>query len=686
MTDINRSPFNPGVLLLLVAGSPCAAETDAPTAKPTIVNASPLVIQELKKISVTATRGERQIDTIAGTVTIIDEAQIAAQMSNDIKDLIRYEPGVSAANGPTRFGLAGFNIRGVDGNRVLLRVDDVRMGDAFSIGSFADARRNLIDLDSVKSVEIIRGAASALYGSDAIGGVVSFVLKDPEDYLEPARNRFSSIKSGYQSDDGGLLLGGTLALGGDSLSALFNYTRRSGDERENQGEIDVASRARTAPNPQECESDSALAKLNWRPNDDNTFQLTLAADRSDVDTDVLSGVGVSGAGVLAVNTLGLRGDDRQERNRISVRHEWLTPTALFDSLEWRVHAQNTDIEQRTLERRHSAAAGPAATVQRDRTFTFEQASLGGEIILHKEFAGERTGHHLTYGVEAIGTWTEQMRNGLQTNVATGAQTATVLPDVFPVRDFPKTDTQQVAFFVQDEISLGEGVWIITPGVRVDDYRLDPKPDEIFVADNPGVGVAEIHETSVSPKLGVVWAFGEQLSAFAHYARGFRAPPYNDVNIGFTNLAFGYTAIANPDLKPETSDSSELGLRGDFGDSFLALAAFHNDYSDFIESLSFVGVVNGLQVFQSQNLSKARIHGVEVRGGLDLTAVSPHLEGWRLRSSIAYARGDDRITDEPLNSVDPLKGVLGIAYEPEHRGWSVELIATAVDRKSRIDES
>jgi len=44
------------------------------------------------------------------------------------------------------------------------------------------------------------------------------------------------------------------------------------------------------------------------------------------------------------------------------------------------------------------------------------------------------------------------------------------------------------------------------------------------------------------------------------AHGFRAPPYNDVNIGFTNLAFGYTAIPNPNLKSETSRGVEAGLR------------------------------------------------------------------------------------------------------------------------------
>ena len=78
-------------------------------------------------------------------------------------------------------------------------------------------------------------------------------------------------------------------------------------------------------------------------------------------------------------------------------------------------------------------------------------------------------------------------------------------------------------------------------------------DNIFAEDNPGVRAVSLNETSVSPKFGLVWHFNDAWSLFGGYARGFRSPPYNDVNIGFTNVQFGYTAVANPDLKPETGD-------------------------------------------------------------------------------------------------------------------------------------
>jgi hemoglobin/transferrin/lactoferrin receptor protein len=637
--------------------------------------------RELKKISVTATRGPRDVEDIAGTVTVKTSDEITAEMSTDIKDLIRYEPGISVANSPARFGLAGFNIRGIEGNRVQIRIDGVRTSDAFSIGSFSDARRNLIDLDAVKTVEIIRGPASALYGSDAIGGVVSFVMKDPLDYIEAGKSHFVSGRSGYQSDDHGWFGGSTLALGNETFSGLLTYTHRDGEETENQGKVDSQDRTRTEPNPQAYDSDNVLTKFLWKPADDQTLRLTVNADRSNTQTNVLSNVGVSGT----VNTQRQSGDDEQKRTRISLSHELLIATPLFDTFEWQAYWQKSETEQRTSEQRFTTTTGPISTVTRDRVFEFDQTLKGIDLLLRKDISAGSVDNLLTYGIETYWTDTEQLRTGIQRNLSTGATTSNIAPDNFPVRDFPNTRSRQLALYVQDEISFG-GQWRLIPALRVDDYRLDPKPDAIFIADNPGVSTSRISETSVSPKLGVVWNFAENLSAYAQYAHGFRAPPYNDVNIGFTNLAFGYTAIANPDLKPEKSDGYEVGLHGSFGKSDWSLATYYTDYDDLIDSLVTVGVRNGLQVFQSQNLSSARIYGVELRGQFDLASAATGLQGWKLRSSIAYSRGDNRVTDQPLNSVDPLKGVLGIAYQPDVGNWGVELVGTAVEGKSRVDQT
>lgn len=153
------------------------------------------------------------------------------------------------------------------------------------------------------------------------------------------------------------------------------------------------------------------------------------------------------------------------------------------------------------------------------------------------------------------TRTRQKRDGLRIFPLTGVETPAMLPDVFPVRDFPNSTTTTAALYVQDEIIFGDGGFRLVPAVRVDHYRLEPEVDAIFAGDNPDFVAVDLTETQVSPKLGAVWHFSGDWSLFGGYARGFRAPPYSDVNIGFTNAMFGYTAIANPDLRPRPATAS-----------------------------------------------------------------------------------------------------------------------------------
>jgi hemoglobin/transferrin/lactoferrin receptor protein len=224
---------------------------------------------------------------------------------------------------------------------------------------------------------------------------------------------------------------------------------------------------------------------------------------------------------------------------------------------------------------------------------------------------------------------------------------------------------------------------LIPGVRADRYRLSPESDEIFIADNPGIVPTQLNETAVSPKLGALYKLREGLSLQAQYAEGYRAPPYSDVNVGFTNLQFGYTAIPNSGLKSESSRSVELGIRADGPLGFVDLVTYSNRYADFIESFVFVGIDpnSRLQIFQSQNLGSVKIRGTELRGRLFAGELTPMLENFELRAALASSHGDDRTSNVPLLSIDPAKAVLGLAYSAP--SWRVELIGTAVKRKGRV---
>lgn len=671
--------------------APCALALALLLALPAVAAAADAAdsadVNELQRVVVSATRTERAVEDVAATVSAIDRERMNRELVRDLKDLFRYEPGIEVGANSERFGLGDIRIRGLGGNRVRVLVDGISVSDSFSIGSFSNAGRNFVDLDTVKEVEVVRGPSSALHGSDALGGVVSFVTKDPADYLKDGAGSYFGLKAGYDGKNESLFGGATAAFGGERWSGLVVLNHHQGEETGNQGGNAALDARRTRPNPQSNEGRSLLTKLVYAPSDRQRFRLTVEGSEDQTDTQVFSarGTALSMPGAPQVRVLSQTGDDHQTRARVAFAHEIDSlDSVLADSLRWQVYRQDSETTQRTREQRVSVIGGrEVSPTLRLREFDFDQRVYGAEATAHKDFATGAVEHTLTYGFEYEDTEFRQKRDGRAVNLTTGAVSSVISPDTFPVRDFPVSKTRNAGVFVQDEIRFADGEFRLVPAVRVDRYELRPQQDPIWNADNPGVKISDLSKTSVSPKLGAVWHFAQDWSLFGGYQRGFRAPPYNDVNLGFTNLQFGYTAIPNPDLKPETSDGYELGLRFSTAAAYAQLSVYSNDYKDFIESNRQVSAPpqTPLIVFQSQNVAKARIRGVELRGGVDFGQLSDRLVGWSLRGAAAWSEGEDKTADRPLESIAPLTATLGVAYDRE--SWGVELAGRFAHRKTDL---
>ncbi|HKX56452.1 MAG TPA: TonB-dependent receptor, partial [Xanthomonadales bacterium] len=168
--------------------------------------------------------------------------------------------------------------------------------------------------------------------------------------------------------------------------------------------------------------------------------------------------------------------------------------------------------------------------------------------------------------------------------------------------------------------------------------------------------------------------------------GFRAPPFEDVNIGLYIPLFGYRAIPNPDLKAETSDGYEIGSRWINSWSRLSMALFYTDYDDFIESRAQIGVDpdSGELIFQSRNIGQAQIYGVDIRYDQDMAAWHESLQGWALKAAAYWSEGDNRDNDQPLNSIAPPQAVIGTAWRSEDDRWNLELTGTFTSAKKEKD--
>ena len=163
-------------------------------------------LTQLKEMTVSATRGERRIDEVPASVTVITAETIEREGARDLKEIFRHELDVTVPSGPTRFsnagtstgrsGNAGVNIRGLGGNQVLMLIDGIRVPNGFSFGSFTTGRADYLDVDGIQSVEVLRGPASTQYGSDGLAGAVSFRTLDPSDIYKKNKNEGGFARTG----------------------------------------------------------------------------------------------------------------------------------------------------------------------------------------------------------------------------------------------------------------------------------------------------------------------------------------------------------------------------------------------------------------------------------------------------------------------------------------------------------
>jgi len=126
---------------------------------------------------VTATRSAQPADRIGAAVTVLDQADIALAQSPDIVELLSETPGVSYTRNGGVGAVAGLNIRGAESSHTVLLIDGVKMNDPTAPQGAANFGNLLVG--DVARIEILRGAQSTLWGSQAIGGVVNVVTAEP---------------------------------------------------------------------------------------------------------------------------------------------------------------------------------------------------------------------------------------------------------------------------------------------------------------------------------------------------------------------------------------------------------------------------------------------------------------------------------------------------------------------------
>ena len=648
----------------------------------------------LDEITVTATRIAQPVSDVPASVSVIRLNDLLNPVAS-LRDLARNEPGVSA---PAAFGATGnaprnfpstrsFNIRGLDGNRVLIQVDGVRQPEQFTFGNAQLIGRDYFEPSLYRTAEILKGSASALYGSDAVGGVLSFISPAPTALLaEAKRNLLAGASATYASATEEWT--GTASAAGRTgrFAAVATATHREGHQAEPNGSYPA--------DPSEFKIDAALFRVDYTPAAGRTLFLTGETYTKTTDASFPS--------LITSTFAGQTGRQRITRDRASLGYDFSSGSGYFRNVQTRLSWQDAKVRESYVTTQSIPAGPPPPAPQiyvprlRVRDSDFRNRGLSGSVQV--ESATQITGrsHRILWGLDGSSTKQSRYEDFSQYDGTTGAFLNKIfVGENFPLKRIPDGEIARYAFFAQDEFNLDAGQhWIATWGLRLDHYKLSVTNDALYQNLAKGTPPVGFDEWSVAPKLGLLWHVSPQETFFARYHRGFRNPTNEDLNGSIVNLTTPpvyYRTKPNPALKAETSDSYDIGMRARRPGSTYVFSVFYNDYAEFIDTFSptrdpqLPSSPNDPVVYQSKNVSRARIYGAEATVELPLGHYAKVLDGTTWSNSYAWSRGDNLEVNKPLNSIEPPKWVSALSYAAKD-AWGLRLTATTHARQNRVDSS
>ena len=627
----------------------------------------PVAQAEIEPVVVTADRNAQTLDKAAPNVSVIGRKTLNQASAQNLDDIVLYEPGVSVPSDNNRRGHAGINIRGIDGNRILMMVDGVRIPESYAGGGSNGviSGRDMVESDTLKQVDIVKGPYSALYGSDALGGVVNMVTLSPRDFVDADKRGHFGLKHGYRSRDRSHGVTATVAGFHENAEGLLMLTRRQGHETENMGSDTSYSTARTATNPQKNNAYNILAKGNIG-NERHRLETLYEQYYHANDTVLANGLGSQSRGPVTITTSESNARDRIRRQRIEAGYRYTGEGRLKEAnltaYQQKLRTEDDAVDV-SITRMGTRQLGNST---RYSDYGFNQAirGLNGRGVWEFDGAVKQT---VVAGAEYKHTETARPRDSLTVDNLNGAVSKVYAGSTYPNKTFPDSKRKTFSVYAQDSLTFGNGI-VLTPALRYEKDKLNTETDQAYLNANPDGTATRFNDSALTPSLRLSVPMGEQFTGFATYSQGFRTPPFDSATMAFANTTYGYAVIPNANLKSERSNSFELGMKFKNERARAQVTAFYNRYRNFINrteiGTSTVGRRPIIQ-YQYQNLDHVKTYGAEA------SAAYKFLPGWQASGSIAWMRGEQQ-DGKPLDSAYPLNGVLGLDYTQEKWGMGTKL--------------
>lgn len=594
----------------------------------------------LDQIQVTATRAAKSNFDVAAAVSVIGAQEIREETALTVADYLRAQPGAFIQS--TTPGQAIPIVRGLKGSEVLHMVDGFRMNTAFFRNS-PNQYFALADSQNVEQIEIVRGAQSGLYGSDAMGGVVQ-ILTPEERFDGDAWDGRGRFRAQYTSGDLSSLGRIAGAAGKDSISISGGVTvqdvglRKLGDDG---GRVPYSG----------FSSWAADTKLLWSPAPGHELMLSAAylKQPKTARVDEL----ITSFHQTRPNSAEFYFQP-QDRLFVQARYVVTQDVGWFDRAEFHLGYQEINDDRRTRE------FGSA-----NRELEQNASRLRGFTATFNKQAGN---HALVYGVEAYQDTIDSFRERL--NINTGVISAR--PPRFP--DGSTMDSY--AAFIYDSIALAPQ-WQLDLGARYSSFDIELTP-------NPqGVGV-KLSPDDLTGNAGLTFKASETMHVVSNIGRGFRAPNIFDLGV-FGSRPSNRFAVPNTNLEPETVISYDLGLKWNHPSWQAEAFVWKSNYKDKITTVETGELTDtGAIIVTNANVTELDLWGVEA-GGRWFFADTSQLYG-----VLNYTIGDETYAGQTYDAdrVPPLNGRLGFKhfFTPAFSVDVNALYALRQDRLSPRDET
>lgn len=608
---------------------------------------------ELEYLVITPNRWENHLSNSVNKVISISPQEIALENPQTVADLLGEKTEVFIQK--SQLGGGSPMIRGFSTNRVLISVDGIRMNNAiFRSGNL----QNVIALDAntIQSTEVMLGPGSLMYGSDAIGGVMSFYTLTPQFSTQNKVLADGSLMTRYSTADNEKTTHAHINLVGRNLSSLSSFTFSDFDDlrmgkhgpdeylrnhyviRENGEDIQVDNENPRKQVRSGYKQYNVMQKFRYMPNPSWDFNYGLHySTTSDVPRyDRL----IRYRNETLRSAEWYYGPQTWMMNHFSVEHK--SYKGFYNDVKLNLAQQFFE------ESRHDRNFG-----RDERTDQTEKVNVYSANLDFLKFINSK--NTLYYGIETL--FNKVNSTGKITNVVNGNQ------DEFSSRYPDGATWNSYAAYVSYELKAIEKM-TIQGGLRYNYISSLSKFNSQFY-DFPFTE-AKIKTGALTGNIGLNYHPTKKTELRFLFSTGFRAPNIDDIGKIFDSEP-GAVVVPNPDLEHEYAYNGEVGISQKFGNyAKVDVSAFYTDLKNALvrrdfslngqDSILYAGEMSRVQAIQ--NAAKAYAYGIEASLELYFT------HKLMMKNSVNYQKGKEELDngeEASLRHIAPLLVRSGITY-------------------------